>query len=539
MSEEIAELLQKGIAAARSGDKAAARQFLLEVTDRDERNEQAWLWLSGVVDDPEEARICLENVLAINPHNERAQQGLVWIRRKIAEMRPTPPPMAPAPPPPPPLPGETAAEEAAPEEEKPPANRVPCPACGTLNFDFANECVKCGFPFVTTCPACGELVSTETGLCPNCGADLPLPKKIDAVREREAEIDELYRQGLAYLDEGRYKDARDAFEEVLIQVPGHVEAHYHIGLALAKLAQGQEAKKHWEQVRQIQPDYPGLQEAFDSLLPPGQRKRLEKERKKGEAVPLSKKKKPAQTRPPGQTMLESYEQQQVVEKPVPEEESSGLEAFLYVLIIGLVVGVAYALNRPYPQAGLPPERITLIGKQAGVITGLVLLFWIALGLLSRLLSKVWHGRGQGGAYMTCARHFIVPFFLLIVPIVVGIEQVQALLPETVRQWLTDPLPVPGLGNLPTLPWLVFGGIALFWGLFAYMRGISRVGRFALWKAFLVGIVALLLSLALIGGLAYGGYLVLDSIGHLGTIGFGPLPTLVPTPQVTPSPSPTP
>lgn len=62
--------------AAKAGRAAEARRLLETVLDADERNEQAWLWLSGVVDDDEERIICLENVLTINPHNEVARQGL-------------------------------------------------------------------------------------------------------------------------------------------------------------------------------------------------------------------------------------------------------------------------------------------------------------------------------------------------------------------------------------------------------------------------------------------------------------------------------
>jgi hypothetical protein len=73
---DVAELLNRGIAAAKAGENDRARAALLKVIEQDERNEQAWLWLSGVVDSQEDRRICLENVLAINPNNTRAQAGL-------------------------------------------------------------------------------------------------------------------------------------------------------------------------------------------------------------------------------------------------------------------------------------------------------------------------------------------------------------------------------------------------------------------------------------------------------------------------------
>lgn len=76
-SQEI--LLQDGIRAARAGQREQARNLLMQVVQADERNEAAWLWLSGVVDDPEDVRICLQNVLDINPKNEKAQKGIAWL----------------------------------------------------------------------------------------------------------------------------------------------------------------------------------------------------------------------------------------------------------------------------------------------------------------------------------------------------------------------------------------------------------------------------------------------------------------------------
>ena len=78
-SIQVTELLQRGIAAAKAGRTQEARHALLRVTELDERNEQAWLWLSGVVESFEERRMCLENVLAINPDNGYAQSGLRWL----------------------------------------------------------------------------------------------------------------------------------------------------------------------------------------------------------------------------------------------------------------------------------------------------------------------------------------------------------------------------------------------------------------------------------------------------------------------------
>jgi hypothetical protein len=78
----VNELLRRGIAAAKAGHREQAREILLSVIELDERVELAWLWLSGVVDSLEDRRICLENVLTINPDNANAQAGLRWLERQ-------------------------------------------------------------------------------------------------------------------------------------------------------------------------------------------------------------------------------------------------------------------------------------------------------------------------------------------------------------------------------------------------------------------------------------------------------------------------
>ena len=82
-------LLQSAIAAAKTGQSQKARDLLMQVLETDERNIKAWIWMSSVVDDPEERQICLENVLAIDPNNQMAQKGLSLLQTPT----PTPPPV--------------------------------------------------------------------------------------------------------------------------------------------------------------------------------------------------------------------------------------------------------------------------------------------------------------------------------------------------------------------------------------------------------------------------------------------------------------
>jgi hypothetical protein len=82
MESQTEQLLKEGKAAARRGDKVQARSLLTQVVESDPRSEEAWMWLSGVVADPQEQQICLENVLVINPQNEQALKGLQFISVK-------------------------------------------------------------------------------------------------------------------------------------------------------------------------------------------------------------------------------------------------------------------------------------------------------------------------------------------------------------------------------------------------------------------------------------------------------------------------
>lgn len=79
MSANVEGLVREGINAIKAGKKDEGRALLLKAVELDQYNEQAWLWLSGVLDSLEDQRTCLENVLAINPNNERAKKGIDYL----------------------------------------------------------------------------------------------------------------------------------------------------------------------------------------------------------------------------------------------------------------------------------------------------------------------------------------------------------------------------------------------------------------------------------------------------------------------------
>lgn len=69
---DVSQMLQAGIKAAQEGNRAEARQLLLQVTEAEPENENAWLWMASISEYPEELLIFLNNVLAVNPNNTRA-----------------------------------------------------------------------------------------------------------------------------------------------------------------------------------------------------------------------------------------------------------------------------------------------------------------------------------------------------------------------------------------------------------------------------------------------------------------------------------
>lgn len=85
--DNVQELLKQGIELAREGKKAEARKLFEQVTELDDQNEKGWYWLASVVTTDEERRVCLGNVLFINPNNERAQKLMAQLEAKAAKSK--------------------------------------------------------------------------------------------------------------------------------------------------------------------------------------------------------------------------------------------------------------------------------------------------------------------------------------------------------------------------------------------------------------------------------------------------------------------
>jgi hypothetical protein len=64
--------LYRAVNAIKDKDFYTARGILAAILKQDPKNEQAWLFLTLCMEDPQQKRDCLQQVLAINPHNEPA-----------------------------------------------------------------------------------------------------------------------------------------------------------------------------------------------------------------------------------------------------------------------------------------------------------------------------------------------------------------------------------------------------------------------------------------------------------------------------------
>jgi Response regulators consisting of a CheY-like receiver domain and a winged-helix DNA-binding domain len=79
------EMLNHGIRSAQAGNRSEARTALFKVTEIDPRNESAWLWLASISEYPEELLVFLNNVLEINPDNERAKEWTLATNSLLAK----------------------------------------------------------------------------------------------------------------------------------------------------------------------------------------------------------------------------------------------------------------------------------------------------------------------------------------------------------------------------------------------------------------------------------------------------------------------
>jgi DNA-directed RNA polymerase subunit RPC12/RpoP len=85
--EQYESALSAGIAAVKGGEMEQARQLLTKAVEMVPTDPQAWIWLSGTTQDPDEQRDYLENALVADPNNAHARRGLVMLSEKLDRNR--------------------------------------------------------------------------------------------------------------------------------------------------------------------------------------------------------------------------------------------------------------------------------------------------------------------------------------------------------------------------------------------------------------------------------------------------------------------
>lgn len=121
--------LQHAIQSIKVGDNDQGRTLLMQVVRAEPQNEQAWLWLSAALSDPQQQRDCLQRVLQINPANQQAARGLAILDSTMSSTLPASPEPTPVSHEPvPALPPAEPESVPAPLDPAPPPVAVPAPA---------------------------------------------------------------------------------------------------------------------------------------------------------------------------------------------------------------------------------------------------------------------------------------------------------------------------------------------------------------------------------------------------------------------------
>lgn len=154
------ELLQQGIAAYRSGRREEARKLFIASVRQTPNNELAWGWLYQSVDNDHEKIYCLQQILRINPGNEKIAALLKQLTAPAVPAAPEPE-------------SQTIETESQPEAK-------PDPQADVLP-DQPPEPVIPGMP----CPHCGQSIRVGVPRCTYCGKAVNDPvAKPAAIKKR-------------------------------------------------------------------------------------------------------------------------------------------------------------------------------------------------------------------------------------------------------------------------------------------------------------------------------------------------------------------
>lgn len=286
-----AKLAQQNPAPAAGNPREQAQELLLRVIELDQENVSAWLWLSTVVSTSEERRICLENVLLLDPQNKHALAGLARLKPRAPAAEPAPAPPSPQParskytrlkpqatPPP------SSPKRSAPAQQKSPVQGrhagLACPFCGNAISAVDKRCEHCQLPLVMVCPACKAAVDVEQKSCPDCGQKMgnyqkPLPyfaqlgvayqagtlypealTAWQAVETLQPDYSHLQlRLGEVQLGLGRPDRAWASLQQALEQEPESAAVYFALGELARQRGERHEAFEHYQVAAQLDPQH--------------------------------------------------------------------------------------------------------------------------------------------------------------------------------------------------------------------------------------------------------------------------------------------
>ncbi len=221
-SGRVRLLLREAITSAKSGNTSWARECLTKVIRADPYNEEAWLWMSAVLETTAEKRFCLEKVLEISPNNDQALAGLRFLDQQ-----------------------EGIVTVEGPE-------RTICPMCGEPNDRTAFACANCGQDLFVYCPSCGERVDIDNSSCAACALEIGDSTEGAAY---------FFRLGQLYLEHKQARRALETWDRALYLNPDYpgiaevaAEAFFASGqrdLALQSLQRAIDETDEYEHEREL------------------------------------------------------------------------------------------------------------------------------------------------------------------------------------------------------------------------------------------------------------------------------------------------
>lgn len=81
--KQFKSMVQEGTEAYKRGNHRLAHDLWREAATLDPYNEQVWLALYRVLDNDSDRRVCLQNIIAINPLNVKARRQLHKLESKL------------------------------------------------------------------------------------------------------------------------------------------------------------------------------------------------------------------------------------------------------------------------------------------------------------------------------------------------------------------------------------------------------------------------------------------------------------------------